>query len=234
MDTAKFRLFLTRFGKSPHVVEELTRQAAEFEAHLRARGLELSGAQADDLSAYLAEAEAQRRGSSREKARALALYYQFAARPEIAQAASALREREVAKGRRVFALRQFRGLDRAQLARLEALGVANVEQMLDAGRTPAMRRELAERADVPVEVILELVKLSDLARLSGVKGVRARLYYQAGADTVERLAAAEPEALLRRLAELVERAEFAGIAPLPLEVQHTLAAARQLPRLVEW
>jgi hypothetical protein len=234
METTKFRLFLNRFGKSPHVVEELIRQTEEFEARLIAQGKTLSTAQADDLGDYLAQAESERRGGSREKARALALYYQFAARPELAQAASALREREIAKTRRAFPLREFRGLDPAHLDSLEALGIANVEQLLQAGRTPDMRRELAEAAGIPIESVLEMVKLADLARLSGVKAVRARLYYLAGADTVDNLAQWEPEALLRRLAEFVERAEFEGIAPQPKEAQSTIAAARKLPKVVEW
>jgi predicted RecB family nuclease len=50
---------------------------------------------------------------------------------------------------------------------------------------------LATQTGIPVEVVLELVKLSDLARLPGVKGIRARLYYDAGVDTVENLASFE-------------------------------------------
>jgi predicted RecB family nuclease len=83
-------------------------------------------------------------------------------------------------------------------------------------------------------VVLELVKLSDLSRLPGVKGIRARLYYDAGVDTVEKLAAWEPEALLSLTQEFVQRTQFEGIAPLPKEVSSTIANARKLPKVVEW
>ena len=39
---------------------------------------------------------------------------------------------------------------------------------------------------VPLEVILEFVKLSDLARIPGLKTIRTRLC-DAGVDTIERL-----------------------------------------------
>jgi hypothetical protein len=76
--------------------------------------------------------------------------------------------------------------------------------------------------------------LSDLARLPGVKGIRARLYYDAGVDCVEKMAACETEALLALTAEFVERTGFNGIAPLPKEVASTIANAKRLPRVVEY
>jgi hypothetical protein len=96
------------------------------------------------------------------------------------------------------------------------------------------RATLAKEVGISEEVILELVKLSDLARLPGVKGIRARLYYDAGVDTVEKMAGWKPEALLTMMADYVERTGFKGIAPLPKEVSSTIANARRLPRVVDW
>jgi len=62
---------------------------------------------------------------------------------------------------------------------------------------------------------VEIVKLSDLARIPGVKGVRARLYHDAGLDTVEKIAETPPEKILEITQEFVKETEFDGIAPLP-------------------
>ena len=105
--------------------------------------------------------------------------------------------------------------------------------MLAACRTPIQRAVLAKEDGILDEVVLGLVKLSDLARLPGVKGIHARLYYDAGVDTVEKMAGWEPEALLSMMAEIVERTGFNGIAPLPKEVSSTIANARKLPKVVE-
>jgi len=126
------------------------------------------------------------------------------------------------------------GVDPDQVAKLESAGIKNTNQMLSAGKTPESREGLATQAGLPEEVVLELVKLSDLARLPGVKGIRARLYVDAGVDTVEKLAAYEPEALLTMMTDFVQRTGFPGIAPLPKEVSSTITNARRLPKLVEW
>ena len=76
--------------------------------------------------------------------------------------------------------------------------------------------------------------MSDIARIPGLKGVRARLYYEAGVDTVEKLAAWQPESLLVMLVEYVQQSGFDGIAPLPKEVRHAVETARKLPLVVDF
>jgi hypothetical protein len=132
-----------------------------------------------------------------------------------------------------FKLRDFRGIDLESIVRLAACGLKNAEQLLAAGCTRAQRATLANETGVPGTVILELVRLSDLARLPGVKGIRARLYYEAGVTGVEKMAEWEPEALRRMVTEFVERTGFDGIPPLPKEVSSTVANARKLPAIVE-
>jgi hypothetical protein len=138
------------------------------------------------------------------------------------------------KKRNPFRLREFRGVEPEYVEKLAAAGIKNAEQMLAAGQTAEKRAALAQDTGIPKEAILELVRLSDLARLPGVKGIRARLYYDAGVDCVEKMAAWEAEALLALTAEYVERTGFDGIAPLPKEVSSTIANAKRLPRIVEY
>lgn len=138
------------------------------------------------------------------------------------------------KRRNPFKLSGFRGVDPGYVGKLAAAGIKTAGQMLTAGQTAAKRAALARDTGVPEEAILELVKLADLARLPGVKGIRARLYYDAGVDCIEKMAAWEPEALLKMTAEFVERTGFQGIAPLPKEVGSTIANAKRLPRVVEF
>jgi hypothetical protein len=133
-----------------------------------------------------------------------------------------------------FKLRDFVGIDLEYISKLEAVRIKYTGQILSAGKTPQSRADLSARVGIPEEAVLELVKLSDLARLPGVKGIRARLYYAAGVDTVEKLASFEPQALLDLTAEFVQKSGFEGIAPLPKEVSSTISNARLLPTVVEW
>ncbi len=138
------------------------------------------------------------------------------------------------KRRNPFKLREFRGVNSEHIAKLETLGIKTADQMLTAGSTKNKREILARESDVPENVILELAKLSDLAQLPGVKGIRARLYYDAGVDSVEKMAEWEPEALRRMVTDYVEQTGFDGIPPLPKEVSSTVSNARKLPKIVEY
>ena len=138
------------------------------------------------------------------------------------------------KKRNPFRLKEFRGVNPEHVERLAAAGIKTAEQMLAAGQTAEKRAAMAQDTGIPAEAILELVKLSDLARLPGVKSIRARLYYDVGVDCVEKMAACEPEALLALTAEFVARTGFDGIAPLPKEISSTIANAKRLPRIVEY
>jgi hypothetical protein len=135
--------------------------------------------------------------------------------------------------RQPFKLSKFRGVDPQQIAVLKEKGIQNINQMLKAGKTAEMRQALAADTGIPLEKITELVRLSDLARIPGVKNIRARLYHDAGVDSVEKMAAWEPDALHMFMAGFVERTGFDGIAPLPGEVLFSINTAKKLPVIVE-
>ncbi|MBX3056393.1 MAG: DUF4332 domain-containing protein [Anaerolineae bacterium] len=137
------------------------------------------------------------------------------------------------KKRNPFKLKEFRGVNPEYIARLAALGIKTSDQMLAAGRTGPQRAALANESGIPEPTILELVKLSDLARLPGVKGIRARLYYDAGVDSVAGMAAWQPEPLRLMVTAYVEQTGFDGLPPLPKEVSSTIANAQKLPIMVE-
>jgi len=138
------------------------------------------------------------------------------------------------KKHNLFKLRSFRGISPEVIAKLEARHIKNAEQLLIAGSTKEQRSVLAKETGISPDVLLELVKLSDLARLPGVKGIRARLYYDAGVDCVEKMASWEPDALRIMVTKYVERTGFDGIPPLPKEVSSTIANAQKLPKIVEF
>ena len=132
-----------------------------------------------------------------------------------------------------FKLRDFRGVNPVYIQKLASLGLKNAQQMLLAGRTINQRATLAKETGIPEAAILELFKLSDLARLPGVKGILTRLYYDAGVDSIEKIAGWEPEALQRLISEFVEQTGFDGVPPLPKEVSSTVANARRLLKMNE-
>lgn len=232
MNEAGFQQFLKKAGKKAHVVEGLLSLVRMCEAYLMEKQqIRLDAAETQHLQEYM---ETLPSAQVKEHMRSLALYYHFIGNSSLAQWASAIRENEIAQTRQAFKLREFRGVSLEEVTKLEALGIITVEHMLTAGKTPEARKQLSEQADIPLPVILELVKLSDLSRLGAVKSVRARLYYDAGLDTPDKFVHWEPEALRLMLSEFVKRTGFDGIAPLPKELRNAIARAQQLSKAVQY
>jgi predicted flap endonuclease-1-like 5' DNA nuclease len=231
----EFREYLKRRGKKAHVVEGLVLNVNKFEDYLRTQlGRDLQSARPEDIEAFASWLEAGKKGSASKTVRAIALYYAMTGNKVLRSTASGIRKEAVGESRKAFPLREFRGIDERLNERLESAGIRNVQQMIEAGRTPALRTELSRKTGIPQEVILEYIKLADLSRIEGLKGVRARLYYDAGVDTLDKLAGWDPEELRVMLTNFVARTGFNGIAPLPKEVVNTINRAREIERFVEF
>ncbi len=131
-------------------------------------------------------------------------------------------------------LKDFLGVNRQHIQTLNAKGFRTAKQILDAGRTKEDRKKLAEETGVPLDYILELVKLANLSRIPGLKKKRARLYLDAGLDTMDRIAESSPEEIRQKLSEFIDRTGFDGSAPPIFEAAFSIKLARYLPRIVEY
>ncbi len=230
-----FRKALKAKGKKEHVIDDLCARVQAFESALAVAWIPLSEAGLEDVRAWgSSTAGPGAAGPSKNDLRALALYYSWAGRTEFAKELSQLREAAIAKTRKTFAMRAFRGVDQDHMDRLEREGIVDVRQMIAAGATPALRRALADRTGIPPAAIEEYVKLADISRIGAVREVRARLYVDAGLDTVDKVAALDAEEFRRIVLDHVERTGFDGVATLPKEAANAVVTARAIPRLVKW
>jgi len=161
---------------------------------------------------------------------ALRYYFQFSENREMEKYASLLREERIE--RKPFAIKDFRGVNPDHIQRLERTGIRNINQMLKSGKTGELRQKLADETGVPAEAILELARLSDLARIPGIKSIRARLYHNAGIRSVEQLSQMSPEQILDITSQFVADTGFDGIPPLPAEVRHSIKKAKKLPKVL--
>jgi hypothetical protein len=229
-----FEKFLKRGGRSPAAIKRCLRMAGEFEEYLGqhrgGRGLDEAGA--EDLEAFVAWIEREPKASAKTHLWALGYYFGYADDEEMGHLAAALRRERIKRA--PFALARFRGVNPGHAETLAAAGIRNVAQMIEAGRTPGARQKLADETGIPLEAIVELVKLSDLARIPGIKRIRARLYHDAGVDTIEEMAGWDPAELRAMLLEFVEETGFDGIAPLPREAASAVAKAKKLPRVIRY
>ena len=234
MNEEDFGSYLRKVGRKPGVIERILRLVTDYEKFLVTER-DVAGpdlAAPADLDAYVAHVERSPKTSAKTHLWAIRYYYAYTENEQMASFASVLREERIV--RKPFSLGDFLGVNPEHIEALAASGVRNVQQMLEVGRTPAQRDQLARQTGVPLESIAELVRLSDLARIPGIKGVRARLYLEAGIGSIEDLAQRDAEELLETTSKLVEETGFDGIPPLPKEVKSGIAKAKRLPLVVEY
>ena len=229
-----FRDHLKRRGKKDHVIRGLVNSVRLFENYLEKQDKALHETTKQDLLDYAANCESESKGSARIKIRGVALYFGYTGNREIAAAADGIREAGTSEHRPVFKLKDFLWVNKTHVAGLKAIGITDIRQMIESGKTPDARKKLAESTGIAAEDILELVKLSNLARLTGVKGIRARLYRDAGLDTWEKIASLDAHELRDVCTRFVKATSFPGIPPTPKEAAFTAASAKTLPRIVEW
>jgi predicted flap endonuclease-1-like 5' DNA nuclease len=234
VDEEGFRKFLKRGGRSPRAVKRAIAYVTEFEQYLqKQRGRKgLDEACPEDLEAFVSWFEEKHNESAKLYLWGICYYYEYTSNKEMRERAGELRGKRIEEAS--FALKEFRGVSPDHVKKLADVGIRNVKQMLEAGRTSDRRKELAAKTGVPAEAVLEFVKLSDLARIQGVKSIRARLYYDAGVNTIEKLAKWDAKELRAMLIKFVEKTGFEGIAPLPKEAESTVAEAKRLPKIVDY
>ena len=225
---------MRRGGRSPSATTRCILHVQEFEQFLQANrdGRTLEKGDSADLELFVASIESEPKASAKTHLWALGYYYEYTSNAEMRSLAGSMRQQRIK--RTPFPLSGFRGVEPEYADRLASAGIRNVSQMLEAGRTPQDRLALAERTGIPPDAILEYVKLSDLARIPGTKGIRARLYHDAGVDTLERMAEWDPVELRAMVIGFVERTGFDGIAPLPKEAASAVATAKRLPKVIEY
>lgn len=232
MDEEEFISYMKKERKTERTISTCVQNVKEFEGFLKQHGTSLGNASKQDLESYIADHLEKKRVSK--VMWGLSHYFRYIGADHLLSTAGRTREKRVKASRTPFKLQAFRGVDSRHATRLVELGVDDTKKMLEAGRTPSMRCELSEKSVLGISVIEEFVKLSELARIQGVKGIRARLYYDAGFDLLEKLRNVSLETLLAVTREFVERTGFEGIPPLPMEAQSTIDTAKKLPDIVEW
>ncbi len=234
MNEDDFRKYLKKSGRKSTAIDQITEYTQEFEKFFTHRdpSSQIDEISILDLEDFIAEIESEPKSSAYKHLWALWYFFDFLGKEDIMKAAKEMRSEGIK--RLPFKLEKFMDVNEEHIAALKKHGIENVKQMLERGKTPTLRHELAKKTGVPLEYILELVQLSDLTRIGALRSVRARLYHNAGIVAPSHLAEWDPKELRNMLLGFVEETGFQGIAPLPKEVENAVDAAKKLKPIVEY
>ncbi len=127
----------------------------------------------------------------------------------------------------------IRGIYGSVIDKLAEAGIKTSEALLEKGRTPTERQELAARIGIDPKMLITYLNRADLARITGIGEVYSNLLGGAGIATAGELASYAPGSLRVRLVEYVRSGE-ARRAPTLAQVQGWIAQAKRLDRAIEY
>ena len=129
---------------------------------------------------------------------------------------------------------KIEGIGEAYAVKLRAAGVLTTEALLERGRKPQGRKELAKVTGFKEATILEWVNRADIFRVRGIGAQYSDLLEAAGVDTVRELATRKAEALLETLAKVNAKKNKVNQLPGLSQVKSWIQIAKTLPKGVEY
>jgi len=126
------------------------------------------------------------------------------------------------------------GVGEVYAQKLQAAGIAKVEELLEKCAAPKGRKELAEQTGISEKLILRWTNHADLFRISGVGPQFAELLEAAGVDTVKEFRHRVAENLVPKLEEVNNQKNLVGRVPSVKEVQKMIDQAKELEPKVSY
>lgn len=124
------------------------------------------------------------------------------------------------------------GIGKTYGEKLAHAGITTVETLLQLGATRKGRLEIATKAEVSEQLVLNWVNKADLFRIKGIGAQYAGLLENAGVESVPELAQHNPEQLLMKLQEVNDSRHLVRSMPYLKQVSKWVGRARELPRMV--
>jgi len=130
--------------------------------------------------------------------------------------------------------RRNRGCWEKYAQKLASAGVKSTDNLLEMGKTPKGRKEIAEKSGLNETLILKWVNHVDLFRIKGIGSEYADLLEAAGVDTVPELAQRKAENLTPKLVAVNEEKKLLRKLPVLSQVEAWIEQAKKLPRVISY
>ena len=234
MERESFERLLKRSGRKSEVIDKYLHYVQLFKDYLNEnKNKELKKAAPDDLESFLSHFEASEKQSSKTVIYAILLYYKATKNEVMKAKAQELRLLKKSK-KSPFSLDKILDIDKRFIKKLSSEGIKTVNDMILVGKSRKNRLDLAEKLEIPYEVILELVKISDLTRVGYVKEKLTRLYYNAGIQTPEMLSQWDAKKLRKHFEAYIKDSNWDGMVPNLSDLVNNIESAKKLPSIIEY
>lgn len=126
------------------------------------------------------------------------------------------------------------GLGKEVSDKLQHIGIADPETLLERGRTSQGRKDLVNETGLDAATVLTAVNCADLCRIRGIDTRMAALLEHAGVDTVPELAHRNPDNLYAKLDEVNRKSGGAIVLPAIGAVRAWVSQAKTLPKVMTY
>lgn len=234
MENDTFERFLKKSGRKSNVINKYLTYVQLYEDYLKENKFkELKKAVSKDLEDFLQHFEASEKQSSKTVIYTLLLYYKATDNKVMKDKAQKLRLLKKSK-KTPFLLDKILDVDKRFIEKLSSEGIKTANDMILAGKTRKNRFDLAEKLEIPYEVILELTKISDLTRVGYVKEKLTRLYYNAGIQTPEILSQWDAKKLRKHFEVYIKDTNWDGMVPNLSDLVNNIENAKKLSSIIEY
>jgi predicted flap endonuclease-1-like 5' DNA nuclease len=134
----------------------------------------------------------------------------------------------------VLPLAKLRGLPFQVRVALKVRRITTCRHLLAAAARFEDREALARATRIAPEILTDLVRRADMARLNGIGAVFGLMLEELGVPDIQALAGQDAEVLHERLRRHNRRERLARRSPMPEEVRDWVRQARVLPKLVTY
>ncbi len=110
--------------------------------------------------------------------------------------------------RKPIKLKEFPGLKAKTITKLEEVRIVNSHQLFSEVLTPKSREALASKTGINLDELLKATKMIDLSRIRWVNHTFAFVLHEAGFDSAEKVATADPIELYEKVKTLNEERKF--------------------------
>lgn len=131
-------------------------------------------------------------------------------------------------------LSKLPGVKPELVEKLEAAGIKTTLELFKRAKTSQDRDELGEEVGLRREEILELAKLSDLSRIKWVGPVFARMFLEAGMDSVKKVSEADASEFYAELVNINQNHKHTKARFVENDLVMCIEFAKKLPEVMEY
>ncbi|NHJ46853.1 MAG: DUF4332 domain-containing protein [Asgard group archaeon] len=237
MDEKEYRSYMKKIRKqSPEQIDKHVERVSQYETFLEGNyGKNTDDASLDELLNYMKKFDEVSDEEYTQHHYSIYNYYRCMFNQYLADELYKLYCGRTGEERRIFAIKKFQGIEKEHIKKLNDIGIVTIEDIHEATNTHEKREDLSSKTQISLDWILKIAKLSDLARIGGLKGTRSVLYYAAGVETIEKIATWDPVELRNHLIEFYESTNYQGAKPpTQKECNNHVKIANHLPKIIEY